>query len=131
LSSYFQKGLSEAGFEELYGSEEKCRAVVFAWRWPTGFACPVCGGHTDSEVKTRGLYQCSTCRRQTSLIAGTIFAAMKVPLQTGDAAARHGRLDVVVHDIVVHGSACGAGNRSGIGVHGTVKLRAAGVAGAG
>jgi hypothetical protein len=33
----FQKGLSEAGFEELYGSEEKCRAVVFAWRWPKGF----------------------------------------------------------------------------------------------
>ncbi|MFL5281980.1 MAG: transposase, partial [Rhodopila sp.] len=55
----FKKGLSEAGFEELYGTEEKCRAVVFAWRWPNGFACPMCGGHTYSEVKTRGLYQCS------------------------------------------------------------------------
>jgi transposase-like protein len=85
----FQKGLSEAGFEELYGSAEKCRAVVFAWRWPTGFACPVCGGHTYSEVKTRGLYQCSACRRQTSLIAGTIFAATKVPLHTWFRAMYH------------------------------------------
>ena len=41
----FQKGLSEAGFEELYGTEAKCRAVVFAWRWPEGFECPVCWGH--------------------------------------------------------------------------------------
>jgi transposase-like protein len=85
----FQKGLSEAGFEELYGTEEKCRAVVFAWRWPNGFACPMCGGHTYSEVKTRGLYQCSACRRQTSLIAGTIFAATKVPLQTWFRAMYH------------------------------------------
>src|ERR687886_365903 len=85
----FQKGLSEAGFDELYGSEEKCRAVVFAWRWPKGFECPVCGGHIYSAVKTRGLYQCSACRRQTSLIAGTMFAATKVPLQTWFRAMYH------------------------------------------
>jgi transposase-like protein len=85
----FQKGLSEAGFEELYGSEEKCRAVVFAWRWPQGFECPVCGGHTYRAVTTRGLYQCSACRRQTSLIAGSIFAAPKVPLPTWFRAMYH------------------------------------------
>jgi len=32
-------------------------------------------------VKTRGLFQCSACRRQTSLIAGTIFASTHVPLR--------------------------------------------------
>src|SRR5277367_6681387 len=31
--------------------------------------------------QTRGLFQCSTCRRQTSPIAGTIFAATKLPLR--------------------------------------------------
>src|SRR5271166_3653277 len=36
----FQKGLSEAGFEALYGTEEKCRALVIASRWPHGFECP-------------------------------------------------------------------------------------------
>jgi len=85
----FQKGLSEAAFEELYGTEEKCRAVVFAWRWPGGFECPACGGHTHSQVKTRGLYQCSACRHQTSLIAGTLFAATKVPLRTWFRAMYH------------------------------------------
>ena len=32
-------------------------------------------------MKTRELYQCTACRRQTSLIAGTIFASTKVPLR--------------------------------------------------
>src|SRR4029079_434209 len=46
-----------------------------------GFECPACGGQAYSEVKTRGLFQCSACRRQTSLIAGTIFASTHVPLR--------------------------------------------------
>src|SRR5690349_19435927 len=77
----FQKGLSEAEFEELYGTEEKCRAVVMASRWPNGFECPACGGRAYSEVTTRRLFQCSTCRLQTSLTAGTIFAATHLPLR--------------------------------------------------
>jgi len=76
----FQKGLSETQFAVLYGTEDLCRAAVFGWRWPSGFVCPVCGGTRHSVVKTRALYQCTTCRRQTSLIAGTIFAATKVAL---------------------------------------------------
>ena len=76
----FQKGLSEAQFAVFYGTEDLCRAVVFGWRWPSGFVCPVCGGSRHSLVQTRALYQCTACRRQTSLIAGTIFAATKVAL---------------------------------------------------
>ena len=79
-SVQFQRGLSEAAFEELYGTEEKCRAVVMNSRWPNGFECPVCGGREYSEVTTRRLFQCSACRRQTSLIAGTIFASTHVSL---------------------------------------------------
>ncbi len=71
----FQKGLSEAGFDGLYGTEAKCRAVVMRWRWPDGFERPVCGGASHSEVRTRGLFQCSDCRRQTSLTAGTKAAS--------------------------------------------------------
>ena len=40
----FQKGLSEPAFEQQYGSEEQCRAIVIASRWPRGFECPACGG---------------------------------------------------------------------------------------
>src|SRR3954465_2230058 len=77
----FQKGLSEAAFEELYGTEDKCRAVVMASRWPNGFECPACGGRAYSEVTTRRLFQCSACRLQTSLTAGTIFASTHLPLR--------------------------------------------------
>lgn len=76
----FQKGLSEPEFERQYGTEEECRAVIVASRWPNGFECPECGGKQYSLVKTRDLYQCTACRRQTSPIAGTIFASTKLPL---------------------------------------------------
>jgi transposase-like protein len=74
----FQKGLSETEFLDLYGTEEKCRKVAFEWRWPNGFVCPACGGGEFSVIESRNLYQCSTCRRQTSLTAGTIFQSTKV-----------------------------------------------------
>ena len=76
----FQRGLSEREFERLYGTEAQCRAAVIAVRWPGGFVCPLCGGRSHSEIRSRGLYQCSACRRLTSPIAGTIFAATKLPL---------------------------------------------------
>jgi transposase-like protein len=76
----FQKGLSETPFAVLYGTESQCREAVMRWRWPSGFICPMCGSKQHSVVKTRALYQCTACRRQTSLIAGTIFAATKVAL---------------------------------------------------
>jgi len=76
----FQKGLSEAQFVVLYGTEDQCREAVIRWRWPSGFVCPVCAGKHHSFIKTRALYQCAACRHQTSVIAGTIFAATKVPL---------------------------------------------------
>ena len=85
----FQKGLSAAQFAALYGTEDQCRDAVTQWRWPSGFVCPVCGGRQHSLVKTRALYQCTACRRQTSLIAGTIFASTKAPLSTWFRAMDH------------------------------------------
>jgi transposase-like protein len=76
----FQKGLSERQFGELYGSEDRCRAALFAWRWPKGFVCPRCGGEHRSQIKRRKLYQCSRCRHQVSLTSGTIFHSTNLPL---------------------------------------------------
>src|SRR5580698_2403499 len=77
----FQKGLSEPAFERQYGTEEQCRAIVIASRWPRGFECPACGGRQYCVVTTRDLYQCAKCRRQTSPIAGTIYASTHLPLR--------------------------------------------------
>ena len=79
----FQKGLSEARFAEIYGTEEQCHAALVKWRWPNGFECPECNG-ADHCVVTRGarrLFQCNACRKQTSVKAGTIFASSKLPLR--------------------------------------------------
>lgn len=84
----FQKGLSEAGFQALYGDEERCWKQVVTWRWPDGFQCPACGGrayciveaHRGQHGTPRKLFQCNACRRQTSQIAGTIFHSTKLPL---------------------------------------------------
>jgi len=46
-------GLRE--FTDKYGAAEQCEQVLFAWRWPRGFACVACG-HT--------LIPCNACRRQ-------------------------------------------------------------------
>lgn len=85
----FQKGLSEAGFRELYGSEDQCGEALFKWRWPKGFACPRCGGASYCQLKNRKVYQCNGCHHQASLIAGTIFHSTKLPLTTWFAAIYH------------------------------------------
>ena len=84
-----QKELSEPAFEQQYGTEEQCQAVVVAVRWSDEFWCPACGGREHSTVATRDLSQCTTCRRQTSPIAGTIFASTKLPLRTWFRAMYH------------------------------------------
>src|ERR1700751_1756065 len=51
----FQKGLSEAQFAVLYGTEDQCREAVMRWRWPSGFVCPVCAGSITASSKPGAL----------------------------------------------------------------------------
>lgn len=78
----FQRGYSLPEFQREYGTEEQCRATVFRWRWPKGFVCPECGHTGYCEIRSRQVYQCHRCHRQTSLTSGTIFDATKLPLTT-------------------------------------------------
>lgn len=78
----FQPGLSLPDFFARFGTETQCEAALEQARWRDGFVCPHCGGqkhslfHRDSEK----LWQCSACRKQTSLTAGTILEATRLPL---------------------------------------------------
>ena len=78
----FQRGLSMVEFFDLYGTQDKCEEAVRGWRWPKGFACPSCGKSEHSEFRRRELlyFQCCACRRQCSLISGTVFASTKLAL---------------------------------------------------
>jgi len=74
-----QTGLSEAGFDEMCGSEEQCHAALVEWRWPSGFVCPDCGGGAHGVVMrdARRWFRRNARRKQTSVQAGTIFASSK------------------------------------------------------
>jgi transposase-like protein len=63
------------------GTDQQCAEHLRQSRWRDGFVCPACGVAGGCYVVTRRLYQCSACRRQTSLTAGTIFHKTRVPLR--------------------------------------------------
>ena len=71
---------SLAEFTDRYGSEEQCRAALFQARWPQGFECPECGRKRCCRLRCRNVFQCTRCRHQVSLTAGTVFANTKLPL---------------------------------------------------
>src|ERR1035437_2592792 len=79
-------------------SEADAYAYMESLRWPDGPICPHCGSiekhyflkpRTGTARKTRTgslterrLWKCSTCRKQFSVITGTVFHGTKVPLHT-------------------------------------------------
>lgn len=68
-------------FDEWFPSESACVEHLEAIRWSDGFRCPVCGG--ESAWRTaRGQSRCSTCQRQISPTAGTVFEGTRKPLRT-------------------------------------------------
>jgi transposase-like protein len=78
----FQPGLSMPEFLRQFGTEVQCEAALERARWPEGFRCPHCGqaAHYVLRVGARKSFQCCACRRQTSLIAGTLFQGTKLAL---------------------------------------------------
>lgn len=78
----FQKGMCLAAFQSRYGREDQCHEELVHLRWPEGFVCPACKGRNYSFYAARRAFQCSLCRRQTSVKAGTLFHKSKLPLST-------------------------------------------------
>jgi hypothetical protein len=82
----FQPGMSMSEFVERYGGEEECAAALEQTRWSAGFRCPKCGGSQCYRIAAtamhRSLMQCTACRHQTSLTAGTMLDSSKLPLRT-------------------------------------------------
>jgi hypothetical protein len=76
----FQQGYSLFDFIEDYGTEKKCEAALFKWRFPEGYICRNCGNKTYTQLRCRKLLQCNRCSHQHSLISGTLFAHSKLPL---------------------------------------------------
>ena len=75
----FPRSLIE--FQQRFGDEAACAQYLAAARWPDGFVCPGCGGGKAWRLETKAwTYECASCRRQTSVTAGTIMHHSKLPL---------------------------------------------------
>jgi transposase-like protein len=64
----------------LYSDESKCRELLKRLRWPEGVICPRCKSKTISRLFTQSKFECSDCRYQFSVTAGTIFNDSHLPL---------------------------------------------------
>jgi len=69
-------------FCRKFDTENACVDALFTDRWPHGFRCPVCRHPHYSTITTRRLplYECRSCKHQTSIIAGTIMEGSSTKL---------------------------------------------------
>ena len=69
-------------FQRRFADEAACAAYLVSVRWPEGFRCPGCGHDCAWQLETKAwTLECRRCHRQTSVRAGTIMHASKLPLQ--------------------------------------------------
>ena len=69
-----------AEFIKRFDTEAKCLGYVEKIRWPNGFVCPFCGVVAEPWRMGDGKMRCKTCRKRTSVTAGTIFDKTRFPL---------------------------------------------------
>lgn len=75
-----------------YSDETKARRLLESMRWPDGPVCPHCRNHkekpiyvikpkADSKSPARaGLYKCGACRKQFTVLVGTVFSDSHIPI---------------------------------------------------
>lgn len=80
---------SLADFMASFPDDYACAEHLARKRWPGGFACPRCGSRRGWRLEARPwLWECAGkgerpgCRRQTSVISGTVMQGTHLPLRT-------------------------------------------------
>jgi transposase-like protein len=67
-------------WQQQFNTEENCLAYLKEMKWPEGFICPCCGHDQSYEISSRRVYECTHCKKQTSVMAGTLFHRSHIPL---------------------------------------------------
>jgi transposase-like protein len=68
-------------------TEDEARAILEGIRWPKGIACPHCGGLNITRIQAKsdkvrdGLIQCNDCRKQFTVMVGTIMQGSHITLR--------------------------------------------------
>ncbi len=66
----------------IFKTPERARAYLEALLWADGRSCGYCGTVDEStELPARpGFYQCNACRKQFTVMVGTVFERSHIPL---------------------------------------------------
>jgi transposase-like protein len=75
------RGLTDAEFERLYGTEDQCVDTLVAERRAVGVSCSRCGNDKTYFHRPRRRFGCTRCNERWSLTAGTVLADTKLPLR--------------------------------------------------
>lgn len=67
-------------FQQRFSTEKACLEYLIESRWPNGFVCQRCENGTFYWKGARKLLECTQCRYQTSVTAGTVMHRSKQPL---------------------------------------------------
>jgi hypothetical protein len=68
------------GWQQRFSTEEDWLAYLKKIKWPCGFICPCCAHNQGYEIRHRCLYECTYCKKQTSVMAGTLFHGNRISL---------------------------------------------------
>lgn len=70
-------------FQRMFPSEAACADYMERVRWPDGFVCPSCRakGEPYRFAAHPAILECRSCKKETSLTAGTVMHKTKQPLQ--------------------------------------------------
>ena len=75
------KGSSLTSFQQRFSTEYSCIEYLARMRWPTGYKCQKCGCEKAYQLKVEPrVFQCSDCRFQESVTAGTLLHRTRTPL---------------------------------------------------
>lgn len=82
----FTKQMTVAQWEELFPTDEACKAYLADRRWPDGVRCPRCGSERVYELTTRPFHwECPDCRKggayRFSVLVDTVFENTNKPLR--------------------------------------------------
>ena len=66
-------------FERWFSTDEQCLTYLLQLRLENLYLCPSCS-HQGYWINERKQMVCKLCKRQTSIIAGTIFHGTKTPI---------------------------------------------------
>ena len=66
-------------FERCFSTDEQCLTYLLQLRLENLYMCPSCS-HQEYWINERKQMVCKLCKRQTSIIAGTIFHGTKTPI---------------------------------------------------